>query len=60
MANRALDPRTDEVAPDATSEVSADFLAALPEDIRREVLDQARRDRLKKRGGIDLIAKKSN
>ena len=60
VATRALDPRTDEVAPDSTSEASADFLAALPEDIRREVLDQARRDRLKKRGGIDLVGKKSN
>lgn len=60
VANRALDPKTDDAAPDFTSEVSPDFLAALPEDIRREVLDQARRDRLKKRGGIDLIAKKPN
>lgn len=40
--------------------ISPDFLSALPEDIRREVLEQARRDRLKKRGGIDIlhIAKK--
>ncbi|KAL9580582.1 MAG: hypothetical protein Q9212_004412 [Teloschistes hypoglaucus] len=35
-------------------EVSPDFLAALPEDIRQEVLDQQRRERLKKRGGLNL------
>lgn len=40
------------------SEVPLEFLSALPEDIRREVLDQARRDRLQKKGGIDIIAKK--
>ena len=39
----------------ATEEISAEFLEALPEDIRIEVLAQQRRDRLKKRGGIDLI-----
>ncbi|MCJ1305971.1 deoxycytidyl transferase, partial [Hypocenomyce scalaris] len=40
-------------------EVSSEFLSALPEDIRREVLDQQRHDRLKKRGGIDVaVAKK--
>lgn len=60
VANGALDPRTDDAAPGSTSEVSPEFLAALPEDIRREILDEARRDRLKKRGGIDLTAKKSN
>lgn len=40
--------------------ISPDFLSALPADIRREVLEQARRDRLKKHGGIDIlhIAKK--
>ena len=40
-------------------EVSAEFLAALPEDIRQEILDQQRRDRLKKRAGLDLAAKHS-
>lgn len=35
--------------------ISPEFLSALPEDIRREVLEQARRDRLKKRGGIDIL-----
>ncbi len=41
-----------------SEQVSPDFLDALPEDIRREVLAQQRRDRLKKRGGIDLAARK--
>lgn len=40
------------------SEVPLEFLSALPEDIRREVLDQARRDRLQKKGGIDTLSKK--
>ncbi|KAL8675085.1 MAG: hypothetical protein Q9168_000568 [Polycauliona sp. 1 TL-2023] len=40
-------------------EVSPEFLAALPEDIRREVVDQQRRNRLKKRGGLDLAANHS-
>lgn len=31
-----------------------EFLAALPEDIRREVLDQQRQSRLQRTGGIDL------
>lgn len=39
------------------SEVPPEFLSALPEDIRREVLDQARRDRLQRNGGIDITAK---
>lgn len=43
---------------DVISEVPLEFLSALPEDIRREVLDQARRDRLQKKGGIDIINKK--
>jgi DNA repair protein REV1 len=43
----------------AISEVPPEFLSALPEDIRREVLDQARRDRLQRNGGIDITAKKS-
>jgi len=41
-----------------SEEVSSEFLDALPEDIRREVLVQQRLDRLKKRGGIDVTAKK--
>ena len=43
---------------DTSADVSDDFLAALPEDIRREVLAQARRDRLQKRGGIDITSKR--
>ena len=35
-------------------EISADFLSALPEDIRQEVLAQARRERMQQRGGIDV------
>lgn len=42
----------------AVSEVPLEFLSALPEDIRREVLDQARRDRLQKKGSIDVTTKK--
>ena len=41
-----------------TDEMPAEFLSALPEDIKREVLAQARRDRLQKKGGIDLTASK--
>ncbi|MCJ1397679.1 deoxycytidyl transferase [Xylographa trunciseda] len=39
-------------------EISPEFLDALPEDIRLEVLAQQRRDRLKKRGGIDVVARR--
>ncbi|KAL8956247.1 MAG: hypothetical protein Q9193_006177, partial [Seirophora villosa] len=46
-----------EHAASGDEEVSPEFLAALPEDIRREVLEQQRRDRLKKRSGLDLVAK---
>ncbi|KAL9611662.1 MAG: hypothetical protein Q9167_003691 [Letrouitia subvulpina] len=49
----------EENANSAAEEPSDEFLSALPEDIRRELLDQQRRDRLKKRGGIDLAAKYS-
>ncbi|MCJ1450826.1 deoxycytidyl transferase [Mycoblastus sanguinarius] len=40
------------------ADIPDDFLSALPEDIRREVLAQARRDRLQKKGGIDLTSSK--
>ncbi|KAI4285899.1 MAG: hypothetical protein L6R35_004544 [Caloplaca aegaea] len=46
----------EKASPADDEEVSAEFLAALPEDIRREVLDQQRRDRLKRRSGLDLAA----
>lgn len=39
----------------APENISPEFLSALPEDIRREVLEQARRERLKKRSGIDIL-----
>ncbi|GME40918.1 DNA-repair protein UmuC-like protein [Neofusicoccum parvum] len=39
-----------------TTSPDPDFLAALPEDIRREVLDEHRRARLRKRGGLTLSA----
>ena len=35
-------------------EISPDFLAALPPDIRRELLDQRKRDRLKTKSGLNL------
>ena len=49
-----------DTAPDGNSadEIPGDFLSALPEDIKQEVLAQARRDRLQKKGGIDLTARK--
>ncbi|OJD12899.1 hypothetical protein AJ78_06582 [Emergomyces pasteurianus Ep9510] len=37
-----------------TDGISADFLAALPEDIRREVLEEHKRSRLQKRVGLDI------
>ena len=45
---------------DSTSadEISAEFLSEIPEEIRREILDQARRERLQKKGGINLTAKR--
>ncbi|KAL8705516.1 MAG: hypothetical protein Q9201_001391 [Fulgogasparrea decipioides] len=61
VANRTTSPQVKEGTKNAPAEdeVSPEFLAALPEDIRREVLDQQRRDRLKKRGGLDLAANHS-
>ena len=41
-----------------TGEISTEFLSALPEDIRNEVMAQARRDRLQQKSGLDLAAKK--
>lgn len=61
VAHRALGLHPpDAAAPTATSDVSPEFLSALPEDIRREVVDQARRDRLQQKGGIDLVTKKAH
>ena len=42
----------------AAEEISVEFLEALPEDIRQEVLAQQRHHRLQKKGGIDIVAKK--
>ena len=52
--------RNTEVADDGSDveEVSQEFLSALPEDIRREVLAQQRQARLKKHSGINVITKK--
>ncbi|KAK8236891.1 hypothetical protein HDK77DRAFT_449224 [Phyllosticta capitalensis] len=36
------------------TEIAADFLDALPDDIRREVLEEQRRARLRKKGGLGL------
>ena len=47
----AADSIADEIAPD--------ILAALPEDIRAEVLAQQKRERLKKRSGLDLARRKN-
>lgn len=47
---------TDTEAPEGQpdQELDPEFLAALPEDIRREVLAQQRQSRLQRTGGIDL------
>ncbi len=45
-------------AEDTPADIPDDFLAALPPDIRRELLAQARRDRLQKKGGIDFTSSK--
>ena len=45
-------------AEEVSGDIPDDFLAALPDDIRREVLAQARRDRLQKKGGIDFTTSK--
>lgn len=60
VANRSSGPNTDAGSESLAPDISPEFLSALPEDIRREILDQARRDRLKQKGGIDIIAKKAS
>ncbi|KAK7513032.1 hypothetical protein IWZ03DRAFT_425749 [Phyllosticta citriasiana] len=45
---------------DGDAEISPDFLDALPDDIRREVLEEHRRARLRKKGGLGLNAQKKN
>lgn len=39
-------------------EVSESFLSALPPDLRREILDQQKRDRLRQRSGLDITNRK--
>ncbi|KAL8826344.1 MAG: hypothetical protein Q9191_003858 [Dirinaria sp. TL-2023a] len=54
------EPKPDDNNEMGSEEIPDDFLSALPPDIRSEVVAQARRDRLHRRGGIDLSnAKKS-
>ncbi len=55
---RPTSPSSKGITEDPPEEIPNDFLAALPDDIRREVLAQARRDRLQKKGGIDFTASK--
>lgn len=55
------DPTTDSDT-DTTSaaiDISEDFLAALPEDIRKEVLAQHRADQLKRTGGLEVIRRRN-
>jgi DNA repair protein REV1 len=40
--------------PNSNEDISEDFLAALPEDLRQEVLEEHRRSRLQKRAGLNL------
>ena len=62
QSNFLARPRHDDRAATTTSAdttpepdaLDPDFLAALPEDIRREILDQQRQSRLQRTGGIDL------
>ena len=58
VANARSASTSKAVAGDTAADVSDDFLAALPDEIRREVLAQARRDRLQKKGGIDITSKR--
>lgn len=55
---RPSSPASKTVGEDAPADIPGDFLAALPDDIRHEILAQARRDRLQKKGGIDVTSKK--
>jgi DNA repair protein REV1 len=57
VARALLDEGLATTSADTTPEPEAldpEFLAALPEDIRREILDQQRQNRLQRMGGIDL------
>lgn len=58
VVNARSAPNSKTTGDETPAEISDDFLAALPDDIRQEVLAQARRDRLQKRGGIDVTSKR--
>ena len=63
QSNFVSNPRPGSSSSKSTTEglpaaIPDDFLAALPEDIRSEVLAQARLDRLQKKGGINVTAKR--
>jgi len=45
---------TDPGGESVNQDLDADFLAALPDEIRQEVIQQHRQERLRKTGGIDL------
>lgn len=42
-----------------TMDISEDFLAALPEDIRKEVLAQHRAEQLKRTGGLEVVRRRN-
>ncbi|GAB7341118.1 hypothetical protein MBLNU457_7426t1 [Dothideomycetes sp. NU457] len=48
------DTPTDNEGEAAPAELDKDFLAALPDELRQEVIEQHRQQRLRKTGGIDL------
>ncbi|KAL4929846.1 putative DNA damage repair protein Mus42 [Aspergillus undulatus] len=49
-------PVRSSLSPDRESEISPDFLAALPEDIRREVLEEQRQQRTRTRNGFSTTS----
>jgi DNA repair protein REV1 len=50
---RAADAATDS---DGDDTLDPDFLSALPEDMRQEIIEEHRRKRLAKKGGLGLVA----
>ena len=56
VANKASAPesKSNDDKDVGSEEIPGDFLSALPPDIRSEVVAQARRDRLQRRGGVEL------
>ncbi|KMP01019.1 DNA polymerase IV [Coccidioides immitis RMSCC 2394] len=47
-------PSTSSVVEECADDISEEFLLALPEDIRREVIEEHKRSRLQKRSGLNL------